>query len=185
MMWFPSRSPSTGSGRPWIRLLFCEHHDDDYPEGDEQLDPCAPPIGRNIGMDFSRRFLAPPAGGERPDDPYGSTSSVVTPYASARPRSKVAKAPWSGADLTTTLTDSGDGAEALVLQGGPIGEPIAQYGPFVMNTKAEIQKAYHDYQETHFGGWPWPADVPHHGTDLRRFARHADGREEGLAAVDA
>ena len=86
-------------------------------------------------------------------------------------------------DLPVTLVDTGDGAEVLVLQGVPIGEPIVQDGPFVMNTKAEIQKAYHDYQETHFGGWPWDADDPHHGQDVRRFARHADGRVEELAAA--
>jgi quercetin 2,3-dioxygenase len=71
----------------------------------------------------------------------------------------------------------------LVLQGRPIGEPVVQYGPFVMNTKAEIQRAYHDYHETHFGGWPWPADDPNHGAELRRFARHADGRVEQLPAA--
>jgi quercetin 2,3-dioxygenase len=86
-------------------------------------------------------------------------------------------------DVPITLVDTGDGAEVLVLQGRPIGEPIVQYGPFVMNTKAEIQKAYHDYQETGFGGWPWPTDDPHHGDEVRRFARHADGRVEELAAA--
>ena len=86
-------------------------------------------------------------------------------------------------DVPIDVLDGGDGAEVLVLQGRPIGEPIVQYGPFVMNTKAEIQKAYHDYQETGFGGWPWPADDPNHGTQLRRFARHADGRTEEFAAA--
>jgi quercetin 2,3-dioxygenase len=86
-------------------------------------------------------------------------------------------------DVPITLFDTGDGAEVLVLQGRPIGEPVAQYGPFVMNTKAEIQKAYHDYAETGFGGWPWAAADPNHGPELRRFARHADGRTEELAAT--
>jgi hypothetical protein len=70
------------------------------------------------------------------------------------------------------------GAEALVLQGRPIGEPVAKYGPFVMNTKTEIEQAFDDYRRTGFGGWPWPTDDPVHGHDAGRFARHADGRLE-------
>lgn len=68
--------------------------------------------------------------------------------------------------------------EALLLQGRPIGEPVVQYGPFVMNTRSEIQDAMADYQRTQFGGWPWPSDGPVHDRDAGRFARHADGRLE-------
>jgi redox-sensitive bicupin YhaK (pirin superfamily) len=71
-----------------------------------------------------------------------------------------------------------DDVELLVLQGRPIGEPVAQHGPFVMNTRAEIQQAFVDYQRTQFGGWPWPTESPVHGRDEGRFARHADGRTE-------
>ena len=60
----------------------------------------------------------------------------------------------------------------------PIGEPVAQYGPFVMNTEAEIQQAFADYRRTGFGGWPWDRPDPVHGSDAARFAQHADGRIE-------
>ncbi len=78
------------------------------------------------------------------------------------------------------------GAEVLVLQGRPIGEPVATYGPFVMNTQEEIEQAFSDYRRTGFGGWPWPTDDPVHSRESGRFALHADGRTEhatGVAAV--
>ena len=68
--------------------------------------------------------------------------------------------------------------EFLLLQGRPIAEPVAQYGPFVMNTQAEIMQAMQDYRRTQFGGWPFPDTAPVHGRDGKRFARHPDGRTE-------
>jgi redox-sensitive bicupin YhaK (pirin superfamily) len=44
--------------------------------------------------------------------------------------------------------------EVLVLGGAPIGEPVVQHGPFVMNTRAEIVQAFEDYQSGKMGSVP-------------------------------
>jgi redox-sensitive bicupin YhaK (pirin superfamily) len=81
-------------------------------------------------------------------------------------------------DREVVLENGERESELLLLQGRPIGEPVAQYGPFVMNTQAEIQQAFNDYRRTQFGGWPWQAADPVHPRAESRFARHADGRVE-------
>ncbi len=77
------------------------------------------------------------------------------------------------------LIESGEEeSHFLFLQGKPIGEPVVQYGPFVMNTDGEIRAAMADYQKTQFGGWPWPRHDQVHPRERGRFAKHADGKEE-------
>jgi redox-sensitive bicupin YhaK (pirin superfamily) len=82
------------------------------------------------------------------------------------------------ADRAVELVNGAVEGEFLLLQGRPIGQPVAQYGPFVMNTQAEIMQALQDYRRTQFGGWPWADAAPVHGRNPARFARHPDGREE-------
>ncbi len=81
-------------------------------------------------------------------------------------------------DMALSLRAGNQPTSILLLQGRPIGEPVIQYGPFVMNTKEEIQQAFDDYHRTKFGGWPWPKYDQVHPRDKGRFARHADGKEE-------
>jgi quercetin 2,3-dioxygenase len=82
------------------------------------------------------------------------------------------------ADAEVALTTGEATGEFLLLQGAPIGEPVAQYGPFVMNTQQEIAQAMQDYRRTQFGGWKFGDSAPVHGTEPLRFARYPDGREE-------
>ena len=49
------------------------------------------------------------------------------------------------------VIEAGTDAKALVIAGQPLKEPIAQYGPFVMNTQQEIYQAMSDYRDGHLG----------------------------------
>ncbi|MEM8661830.1 MAG: pirin-like C-terminal cupin domain-containing protein, partial [Pseudomonadota bacterium] len=59
--------------------------------------------------------------------------------------------------LVTSLGDTwrlqagSRGASLLLMRGEPLGEPVAHYGPFVMNTPAEIEQALREYQAGTFG----------------------------------
>jgi quercetin 2,3-dioxygenase len=84
-------------------------------------------------------------------------------------------------DVEAPLVSGPDGSDLLLLQGRPIAEPVVQYGPFVMNSRAEIQQAFEDYRRTGFGGWPWSSDGPVLPRTEGRYARHADGHTERIA----
>lgn len=63
----------------------------------------------------------------------------------------------------------------ILMQGKPIGEPVAKYGPFVMNTSQEIEQVIQNYRRTEFGGWPWPTAEHVHDAGCGRFAQYPDG----------
>jgi quercetin 2,3-dioxygenase len=44
-----------------------------------------------------------------------------------------------------------EGVRFLLLAAKPLREPVVQYGPFVMNTREEIEQALADYRDGHFG----------------------------------
>ena len=73
----------------------------------------------------------------------------------------------AGDRLTVTAGDQQEGRspamDVLVLGGQPIREPIAQYGPFVMNTRDELRQAVEDFQAGRLGVIPEGALMPHTG----------------------
>jgi len=74
------------------------------------------------------------------------------------------------------LSNESKDAKILLLQGKPINEPVYQYGPFVMNTRAEIKEAFDDYNNTDFGGWIWKNSDPIHGKYQGKFAKLINGK---------
>ena len=133
----------------------------------------------HLRLEPGARFVLPPA-------PAGVVRTLYVfeggDLAIGSHRLAVDTAALLAVDDDVTLVNGADVTECLVLAGRPIGEPVAQYGPFVLNDEAGIRQAFADYQRTEFGGWPWPSDAPVHGdADRGRFARHADGRVEEMA----
>ena len=137
----------------------------------------------NLRFEPGASWTLPPASGEqtvRTLYVYGGSVTIDGQKVDSPTAAVVAP----GVPLVLTAGDAD--AEVLMLQGRPIAEPVAQYGPFVMNDEAGIRQAFDDYRRTEFGGWPWDDQAPVHGGPERsRFARHADGTVEERSVTPA
>ena len=139
-------------------------------------DPAADLAIWSIAMEEGATWTVPPAGDARANRTLHQFSGRG--FSAAGRDVPGPAAVQVQADQPVTISATDGPVEILLLQGRPIGEPVAQYGPFVMNTRAQLEQAFADYRRTQFGGWPFPANDPVFPRDAGRFAKHADGRVE-------
>jgi redox-sensitive bicupin YhaK (pirin superfamily) len=182
MLWadqIPAYTASDGAGRTTVVTIVAGQL------GDRQAPP-PPPQSWAAQADSDVAIwtvkMAPHAEWTLPAAKPGSNRTLYLFRGASLSISGTTVTPMHGAELhadaDVRLQNGAEEAEFLMLQGRPIGEPVVQYGPFVMTTPQEIQQAFADYQQTQFGGWPWPADGPVHAREEGRFAKHVDGRLE-------
>lgn len=128
----------------------------------------------NIRIETGASLSLPPALGEVNRSLfYYSGEEVLLAGTKVRHGNVITLHAQSEADIV----NMGESSHFLLLQGRPINEPVAKYGPFVMNSEAEIRQAMEEYRLTQFGGWPWPHADMVHQREKGRFALYPDGSE--------
>jgi quercetin 2,3-dioxygenase len=115
-------------------------------------------VGPVEGLAVAPKFLdvtLPPGAALREAVPRGHTAFAYVDQGELRfgPASAPARAPalviFGDGDLVEAEA-AGQGGRFLLAAARPLGEPIARYGPFVMNTRAEIEEALRDLQSGRF-----------------------------------
>jgi redox-sensitive bicupin YhaK (pirin superfamily) len=94
------------------------------------------------------------------------TVGAPSPEAGKRPIRMGQLAVFGAGDAITFAADSKADMDVLLLGGEPIREPVATYGPFVMNTRAELVQAFEDYQAGRLGSIPAVPVEPRPGHDV-------------------
>jgi len=94
------------------------------------------------------------------------TVGAQTQGAEKRPVRMGQLAVFGPGDAITFAAGPRQDMDVLLLGGQPIREPVAAYGPFVMNTRAELVQAFEDYQAGRLGSIPAVPIEPHPGHDV-------------------
>ncbi len=134
----PEAIPEIAGNGTQVRLLAGEYGG--------QTGPIADPHTRAQYLDVR---LAAGIGFNRALDPAATAFAYVfegsaSVAGTALPRHSLAVL---GEGDSVALTAGGEGTRFILVAGRPLNEPIVQYGPFVMNTRQEIEQAMRDYQE--------------------------------------
>ena len=110
------------------------------------------------------------ADGSRLDTPWQPDFNALAYVLAGRGSAGLERAPiesgqlvlFGPGDSLTLTADRNATLEVLLLGGHPIGEPVAAYGPFVMNTRAELQQAVDDFNAGRLGTIPADGIQPFH-----------------------
>ncbi len=102
------------------------------------------PVYLDLHLDAGARFAQTlPSGHNAFVYPYRGAVAIGGREVAAGRMAVLANEP----EADGVVIEAAGAAKALLIAGRPLGEPIAQYGPFVMNTEDEIRQALRDYSE--------------------------------------